>query len=225
MASHPTTLQPDPETVDALLSATVRIIEDERSRGQTADTKAGQLVGFTGVILAIDVALGRDVFDHGISSAYSDVFVAFFIASLAALAAAAFVAIRGAMLPQATLAFRRRDVEGLADGDLVLADSVEMKRTLIRTYGKELVAEEQRNNRKLDVIQRAALLLMLGVLALTCEGATIAVDHMSAREKPNQQPVSSTATSGTERPKPPASLPLGVHKKSGSEPFEVRKRQ
>ena len=106
-------LEPQPETVDALLAATVRAIEDERSRGDTADTKAGQLVGFTGVILAIDASLGRDVFDHGISGVYSDVFVGLFALSLLTLVMAAYVAIRGVLSPQETLASVERTLEGL----------------------------------------------------------------------------------------------------------------
>ncbi len=226
-----TSLQPEPDTVDALLGATVRIIEDERSRGKTADAKAGQLVGFTGVILAIDAALGRDVFDHGISGGYGDVFVAFFVISLLALVAAAYVAIRGVFLPQRTLAFRRKDVEGLADGNLVLADSVEIKRMLIRTYGQEVVSEERRNNRKLDIVSRAGLLLMIAVLALAGEGGTLAVRQV-AMTNPKQLPSqpgrpagSAVPPAGAERPKPPVSLPLGSIEKGGYEPPGVRKDQ
>jgi hypothetical protein len=169
--------KPAIETVDALLAATVRIVEDERSRGQTADGSAAQLVGFVGVILAIDAVLGRDVLDHGISGAYSDLFVAFFAASLIALVLGAFTAIRGVLLPQVTLAFLRRDLTSLADGDAMLAEPIEIKRTLIRTYGEDLVSEEQRNDRKLAVVNRAALLLMLGVLLLACGGVILAVEH------------------------------------------------
>jgi hypothetical protein len=174
-----TPFEPQPETVDALLSATVRVIEDERARGETADTKTGQLVGFTGVILAVEASLGSNVFDHEISGGYSYAFVALFAVSLLALAVAAFVAIRGLLSPQETLAFRRADVQWLADGDLVLAEAVEVKRMLIRTYGEELVSEEERNNRKLGVVSRAGLLLMIGVAALACEGGTVAVEHLA----------------------------------------------
>lgn len=230
-----TSLQPESETVDALLAATVRIIEDERSRGETADTKAGQLVGFTGVILAIDAALGRDVFDHGISGSYSGVFVAFFAVSLLALVAAAYVAIRGVFLPQRTLAFRRKDVEGLADGDLVLADAIEIKRTLIRTYGQEVVSEEQRNNRKLDIVSRAGLLLLIAVLALAGEGGTLAVrqvvmanpkQHSPQSQAPQSDKPASGAvpSAGSERPKPPDSLALGLVKKGGSGPPGTQSR-
>jgi hypothetical protein len=173
-----TPLEPQPETVDALLSAAVRVIEDERSRGETADTKVGQLVGCTGVILAIDASLGSDVFDHGISGGYSFAFVALFAASLLALVGAACIAIRGLLSPQETLAFRREYVQELADGDLVLAESVEIKRTLVRTYARELVSEEERNNRKLDVVSSAGLLLLICVIALAGEGGTLAVEHL-----------------------------------------------
>ncbi len=178
-SAPPASFEPQPETVDALLSATVRVIEDERERGDTADTKAGQLVGFTGVILAVDASLGSDVFDHGISGGYSYAFVALFAVSLLALAGAACIAIRGLLSPQETLAFRREYVQGLADGDLVLAESVEVKRTLIRTYGRELVSEESCNNRKLDVLGRAGLLLLVGVIALAGEGGILAIQNLS----------------------------------------------
>jgi hypothetical protein len=170
--------EPQPETVDALLSATVRVIGDERARGERADTKAGQLVGFTGVILAVEASLGSGVFEHGISGAYSYAFVGLFTVSLLALVAAAYVAIRGLLSPQKTLAFRRADIQWLADGDLVLAEAVEVKRMLIRTYGEELVSEEERNNRKLGVVSRAGLLLMIGVVALAGEGGILAVEHL-----------------------------------------------
>jgi hypothetical protein len=171
--------EPQSETVDALLSATVRVIEDERARGETADTKTGQLVGFTGVILAVEASLGGDVFEHGISGAYSYAFVVLFLLSLLALVAAAYVAIRGLLSPQRTLAFRRADVQWLADGDLVLAEAVEVKRMLIRTYGEELVSEEERNNRKLGIVSRAGLLLMIGVVALAGESGILAVAHLA----------------------------------------------
>ena len=175
MSAH--SAKPAIETVDALLAATVRIVEDKHSRGQTTDGRAAQLVGFVGVILAIDAAFGRDVLDHGISGAYADLFVAFFAASLSALVLGAFIAIRGVLLPQVTLAFMRRDLTSLADGDAMLAEPIEIKRTLIRTYGEDLVSEEQRNDRKLAVVNRAALLLMLGVLLLACGGVILAVEH------------------------------------------------
>jgi hypothetical protein len=223
-------LQPQPETVDALLAAAVRVVEDERLRGGMADTKAGQLVGFTGVILAIDASLGRDVFDHGISGAYSDVFVAFFVVSLLALVVAVYVAIRGLLRPQETLAFRRADVQRLADDDLVLAESVEIKRVLIRTYGEELISEEQRNNRKLDVVNRAGLLLLVGVFALAAEGGTLAVEHlaMSTSKQQASQPIMPKSNLPVSdpvvaRPKPPDRLTLGPIKKGGSGPPVVRK--
>ncbi len=215
-------LEPQPETVDALLAATVRVIEDERSRGGTADTKAGQLVGFTGVILAIDASLGRDVFDHGISGIYSDVFVGLFSLSLLALVTAAYVAIRGLLSPQETLAFRRADVRRLANDDLVLAESADVKRMLIRTYGDELMSEEARNNRKLDVVNRAALLLMIGVLALAGEGGTLAVQHLAMSNSAKQLSSVVAAPAASQpgiakptlpRPTPPERLQLGPLKK------------
>ena len=127
---------------------------------------------------------------------------------------AAGVALRGLLSPQNTIAVRRDAIEGLADGDLVQAEAVELKRTLIRTYGEEVVAEEARNSRKLDVVNRAGLLLLIGVFALAGEGATLAVQHVAAPKNPT--PSNSprpTAKPGEQRPKPPAKLPVGTIKK------------
>ncbi|HXQ01003.1 MAG TPA: hypothetical protein VN845_13185 [Solirubrobacteraceae bacterium] len=172
-------LDPQPATVDTLLQASVRMVEDERSRGASTDTKVGQLVGFAGVILSIDVALGSGAFEHSVSPHRSEVFVAFFLVSLLALVIAAYVAIRGVLLPKKTLALRPQDLDRLAGAELVLADSVKLKHMLIRTYGRELVAERRRNDRRLSVANRASLLLTVGVIAVAAEGATLTVEHSS----------------------------------------------
>jgi hypothetical protein len=188
---------PEPETVEALLATTVRVVTDERSRGQAADTKAGQLVGFIGVILAIDASLGGDVFDNGITGAYGDIFACLFVISLFVLVAAAYVAIRGLLRPQGTLAFRSSEVKQLADNPLVQAEAVEIKRTLIRTYCDALVAEEETNNRKLDVVNRAGLLLTIGVFALAAGGGTLAVEYlaMGTLKQPQASPILKTRLS------------------------------
>ena len=92
---------------------------------------------------------------------------------------------------------------------------------LIRTYGDELLSEEVRNNRKLDVVNRAALLLMIGVLELASEGGTLAVQHliMSGPAKQSSSVVAPAASRpGVVRPTlsrhtPPEKLPLGLLKK------------
>jgi hypothetical protein len=157
---------------------------------EIADTKAGQLVGFTGVILAVEASLGSSVFDHGISGGYSYAFVGLFAVSLLALAAVACIGIRGLLSPQETLAFRREYVQELADGDLVLAESVEIKRTLIRTYGRELASEETHNNRKLNVIGRAGVLLLVGVVVLAGEGGILAIEHLATNAPAKQASIS-----------------------------------
>ena len=53
------------------------------------------------------------------------------------------------------------------------------RRMLIRTYGEELVSEEERNNRKLGIVSRAGLLLMIGVVALAGESGILAVAHLA----------------------------------------------
>ena len=82
-------------------------------------------------------------------------------------------------------------------------------------------SEEQRNNRKLDVVSRAGLLLLIGVVALAGEGGILAVEHLAMSTSKQQTPLP-TAPS-VSRPKPPKVLPLSLVKKGGSNSPEVRK--
>jgi len=50
--------EPQPETVEALLSATVRVIEDERARGETADTlRRRWAVVFSSTVSPVPIAM------------------------------------------------------------------------------------------------------------------------------------------------------------------------
>ena len=64
-------LEPLEATVDAWLHATRDVVVDERERGKVLDAKAAQVVGFIGVILALDATLAVGTLTRSLSSPYS----------------------------------------------------------------------------------------------------------------------------------------------------------
>ena len=171
-------LEPLPETTGLLLSATERVVEDERVRGQILDTKTAQLTGLTGVVLALDATLGRAAFGEKLGSPYETIFPILYLVAIAALATAAIAAVIGVLLPQKTRVFERSQVPEFADGDLVLAEPIPIQRTLIRTYALTVQDETKRNNTKAICLQIAAWALAIGFLAVAGQAGTLGVREL-----------------------------------------------
>ena len=84
---------PRAESISALLAITQRIFDDERHRGATLSTKASTLAGFSGTILAVVAALGRQIVESNLGAVGDPTVRALFVLSVGALAAAVTFAI------------------------------------------------------------------------------------------------------------------------------------
>ena len=98
------------ESVSELFRIVQRLLEDERSRGQTLETKTSTLAGFTGAILALTAGFGRDLLRLDLGRGGDVVFAVFFTVAVAALAAGAILAVFGVLRPQQRLAISRAEI-------------------------------------------------------------------------------------------------------------------
>jgi hypothetical protein len=181
-------LEPLEATVDAWLEATRDVVLDERERGKALDTKTAQVTGFIGVILALDATLAQATLTRSFASPYSWLLPALYLAAIAFLIIGALAAIVGSLLPQKTAAFERAQFEELADGDAILSEPIEVKRTLIRSYGVEVSAESHRNSGKATALQVASVCLALGLIAVCGQAATLGVRALSMTDRARQTP-------------------------------------
>src|SRR3954451_20502162 len=94
---------PRVDSLDALLDVVVRVVDDARSRGATITARASTLAGFSGTILAIIAALGRELPRLDVGTVGQPVTQSLFLVSIVALAAAATLALGGALRTQSRI--------------------------------------------------------------------------------------------------------------------------
>jgi hypothetical protein len=213
-------LTPLEGTVDVLLRATYEVIEDERERGKVLDSKCAQLTGFIGVILALDATLAKDTLTNALGAPYSTLLPVLYFIAVVALTAGAISAVIGGVLPQKTLAFDREQFADFADGDIILSETVPVKQTLIRSYGKAVSIECARNTRKATALQVASICLAAGVLAVGGQVATLGIRTLNSTMANDKQQQTKPAAP---RPTPPRELKTTLVKKGGDK-SNVEKR-
>jgi hypothetical protein len=170
--------------------------------------KCAQLTGFIGVILALDATLAQATLAETLGAPYATLLPVLYLIAVAALIVGAISAVIGGVFPQKTLAFDRDQFADFADGDIVLSETVPVKQTLIRSYGKAVSAECSRNTKKADALQIASICLAIGLLAVAGQVTTLSARtlNQSMAEKQPTQP---------KRPLPPAVLKPTIIKKGG----------
>jgi hypothetical protein len=168
-------VQPNPETVAEIHGSVLRMLDDERSRGQGLDAKTSSLAGFTGAILALTAGLGRD-FLGADAGAVADVLVrVVYVLAVGALAVAALIAVVGGLRPQERLAISSSELRSFAEYPLIAADRTEFEGRMVATLVEAVQHEREVNDRKALRVRRAALALAVGFAGVALEALTIAI--------------------------------------------------
>jgi hypothetical protein len=161
------------ESVSELFGIVQRLLEDERSPGQTLETKTSTLAGFTGAILALTAGFGRDLLRLDLGRVGDVVFAVVFAVAVAALAAGAILAVFGVLRPQERLAISRAEIRHFSQFPLIATAPMEIQGRMINTLVVAFERERQVNDRKARLTQLAALALVIGLLSVACEALTV----------------------------------------------------
>jgi hypothetical protein len=96
------------------------LLKEENDRIQALDAKAGQLAGFSGVILAVLGSIATDSFDKNLGAVGDPVFAAMYFASVGALTAAILWLVFFALKPQRFIAINARELTAYLEDDRLL---------------------------------------------------------------------------------------------------------
>jgi hypothetical protein len=165
--------EPNEASVGELFGIVQGLLEDERSRGQTLETKTATLAGFTGAILALTVGFGRDLLRLDLGRIGDLVFALFFAAAVVALAAGAILAVFGVLRPQERLAIARAEIRHFSEFPLIATAPMDIQGRMINTLTEALDRERLVNDRKARLTQLAALALVIGLLSVAGEALTV----------------------------------------------------
>jgi hypothetical protein len=165
---------PNPEAVDELLELVHRLMSDERTRGQTIDTKTSTLAGFSGAILALTATLGAALFDRRLGS-IEPALQGLFVVAVTTLSAAATLAVSGVLRPQPRLSIAIDEIRRFRDFPLIATPKVDIQGQMLATTIDALARERRINDRKARLTQWSAGMLVGGYVAVAAMAVTFAV--------------------------------------------------
>jgi hypothetical protein len=158
--------EPAPESVSTLLSTVQRLFDDELQRGRELDTKMATLAGFSGTILALTATISTDLLALRVGGLAEAVMRVLFAVAIVSLAAAAVLAVAGALLPRPRLQIDNSAIREFASFPLIAAAKIQIEGQLLSTLIDELDFERRRNDKKATFGRFSGVALIVGFVAV-----------------------------------------------------------
>ncbi len=166
-----------PESVEQCLSIMAEVAEEQRERNRHLDTKAGSIAGFAGTALTLNLTLGRPLLEQHYSTypwAHGLIRDAFIVSALM-FAAAGVTAIGGVLRPARTKDLDEEAIDAYADRPKVITPPPELRETWLQTVVATALADRKAGNTKATWSNIGVVLLVLGIVGLLVQAATLAV--------------------------------------------------
>jgi hypothetical protein len=174
--------EPNEGGVEALLKIAEDTVEDERERGRSLDTKTGSLVGFSGLILSLNGAVAKPLFDADLGSFETPVKVLFGVA-IASLLVAVLVAVFGVIRPQKYRGFGRAELRNFATAEAQQMSRLVVHQRMLGAVANMLDTNRRLNDTKANVIKVVGGFLALGFIAVAAQASAVGLSQIGADSK------------------------------------------
>jgi hypothetical protein len=154
---------------------------DEWDRGRALDTKTASSAAFSGLVLTIDTALARSVFDINLGSVGNVLARAGLLVASLALLVAITLAIGGVLMPQKYRALAWDQVDEFCGPTFQTKPRLEIQRGVLQSLSASLAQGRAINDCKARVIKMVARAVLLGFVCLTVAAVTLAVHNFHGR--------------------------------------------
>jgi hypothetical protein len=181
--SHETTSatpspEADPEGTAALLLIAQDAVADERERGRALDTKAASLVGATGLILSLNVTLGRPLLSEHFGPIGRWLVRLSFLLAVVALLLALLVGIIGVLAPQEYRGLRRRQIRAFNSEETQAMSRLHVHIAMLGALDAILHQDRPVNDCKARLTSMVAFLLAVGFIGVAGEALTLVANKM-----------------------------------------------
>jgi hypothetical protein len=170
MAAAPT---PNPDTVEALLDTTWRLMQAEAARTESLDRKAATLATFASLLVSLTATLGVRFLEL-VGEVWS---VAVFLAALAALLLSVGLAVR-ALFPREYLTLGMEYVRRFPTWAEILKTPEQVRGETMRGLVSAIGRERRSNAVKAQSVRWAFVALAVGLALIAVEAATLAVREL-----------------------------------------------
>jgi hypothetical protein len=177
--------EPNEGGVEALLRIAEDTVEDERERGRSLDTKTGSLVGVSGLILSVNGAVAKPLFDADLASFETPIKVLFGVA-IASLLVAVLVAVFGVIRPQKYRGFGRAELRNFATVEAQQMSRLVVHQRMLGAVADMLDTNRRLNDTKADVIKVVGGFLAVGFVAVAAQAGTVGLSQIGGGSRDQQ---------------------------------------
>lgn len=179
------------ETVEAALELTWKLLDDERERDASFNTRAVGIAGFAGIIGTLAGAVSRDVLGAQLLEPWRTVAAIIFVIAMIALGITVVVVILGVLRPRESLSLGAAEIRRYPTWEFVGADKALVQGRALLGLTRALLRQRERNDAKAEALKWAYRSLLAGLLAIVALGLTLGLryaDVLPERERPKACP-------------------------------------
>lgn len=179
LTPHAPEREPDPESVGALLDQARLAVAGEDGRARHLDSKAAQLLTFSGVVLALTGTLGGIALSTDLAGTARVLAGVFFVGALAVLLVGAVFALI-AFRPAEYLDLDEDALEELTRPPAIYLPPWRIRGDIATGLFAPLRRARERNERKARWIKRAAATLVVGLVVVAAEATILGLHQIGA---------------------------------------------
>jgi len=169
--------RPDSDGVAALLKIAEDTVEDERERGRALDTKTGSLVGFSDLILSLNGAVAKPLFDADLGVYETPIKILFGI-SITSLLIAVVIAILGVIRPQRYRGFGRAELRSFATAEAQSMTRLVVHQRMLGAVANMLDTNRRLNNSKARLTEAVGWFLAVGFIAVAAQAGVVGISQI-----------------------------------------------
>jgi hypothetical protein len=169
----------EPATVEALYATVKDLAAAEEGRGRSFNERAGSLLGFNGVILALAGAQAALVLKRSLGPVGTPLAAAVLLLAVAATVLSAIACVK-VLQPHESWHIDMSYIERFPTLEFVTADQAWVQGSLMRGLIRQMADERTANNVKWKQIRAAFRWLLLGLVLLGAEVVILAIRSFGA---------------------------------------------
>jgi hypothetical protein len=166
-----------PESVEWITSSALRMLEDQQSRAESLQTRAGQIAGFAGATVALAAPLGRKVTEG--SQHLETLGAVFYFLGSTALALTVVFSIIFVLRTFDFYALGEKEIgHYIEDPRFVTQSPAEIQFRTLRSLRTAVGRYEEINKRKADWLNVCAVLFLAGLVLTVAVASIIVIDQL-----------------------------------------------
>jgi len=183
------------ETVEAVLELTWKLLDDERERDASFNSRAVGIAGFAGIIGTLAGAVSRDVLGVQLLEPWDTVAAIIFVIAMAALGVTAAIVMLGVLRPRESLSLGADEIRRYPTWEFVGADKALVQGRALLGLTQAILKQRERNDGKAKALRWAYRSLLTGLLAIVALGLTLGLRYADVIPERERAKASSAAGS------------------------------